>query len=111
MDTDWEYSLNRERGCYEDPVDEVMSNIRHAYNFVDMMIDNGCIIINYEDFCNNPSSFILDIAKSARSKVCEKNLKEVENYIYPVKPFKCIGELEERILNAKERLFDNSETV
>ena len=108
MDSDWEYSITRERGGYEDSVDEVMSNIKHAYDSVDTMVTDGVIIVNYEDFCNDPSSFIMDISKKVRSKICENNLTEVKNYIHPMKPFNGVGEFEKRILHAKERLFSKS---
>lgn len=111
MDSDWEYSITRKRGNFENYVDEVMSNIKHAYDFVNTMNTDGVIIVNYEDFCNDPSSFIREIAQKVQSTICENNLTEVKKNIHPIKPFKGVGELEKRILHAKERLFSKSKTI
>ncbi len=109
MDCDWEFSISRVTGDYADPVEEIMRNIKYAYDLIDSLGDR-VIVINYEDFCKDPSRLIHMIGGKMDVAVSAATVAAIKKDIHPSKPFNTKGELERRILNARRKFFQDIKT-
>lgn len=110
-DCAWEYSISRSNGENKHPIDEVMSNIKYAYQIVENMDCRNLITIDYEEFCKKPFTFIQRVASVSGQEIDYSELYSVKQYIRAPIPFKAFSEVEEHIVAAHKYCFGSSEKI
>jgi len=110
-DCAWEYSVSRNNGENKHPVDEVMSNIKYAYQLIENMDCRNLITIDYEEFCKDPFTFIKRVASLSGQKIDYSQLYGVEQYVKSPIPYRSVGDVGKHIASAHKSCFGLNEKI